>query len=186
MLAAGAASMIGCTDDSSWSAPADAGDAAAAGEVQVLLALDAGSATVSDDGEEQTITLRGTSDVLAFTDRPVRAAQRTSVSELVERWDRLFGDDPPNAALSGVTTDGYSVDVPVELTSISADGDEVSFTARRLDDGQNAPVPDELERVSVFIDDVSPCGGNEGEGAQSVCSTELVYSSTFVPFDSSF
>jgi hypothetical protein len=186
MLVAGAASLIGCTDDSSWSAPAGTGDAAAPGEVQLLLALDAGSATVSDDGEEQSITLRETSDVLAFTDRPVRAAQRTSVDQLVQRWDRLFGDDPPNAALSGVTVDGYSVDVPVELTSISATGDDVSFTARRLDDGQNAPVPEELERVSMFIDDGSPCGGVEGEGAQSLCTTELVYASTFVPFDSSF
>ena len=183
--------LVGCTDDSDWQAAptADATEGAAApsGQVQVLFALDAPSATVGIQGAEHTITMQEPSDVLAFTDRPVREAQRGSVATLVEAWRQLFGDDPPNAALSAVTPDGFSVDVPVELTSISSTNDRVVFTARRIDDGERAAVPSDLESVSLFIDDAAACPPmSEGDGAQELCSTELVYASTFVPFDSSF
>ncbi len=186
----------GCTDDGDWQAGRSptsiapstdtqrSATAADDGRVKILLALDAESAMIEVGGDEHTLTLTEPSDVLAFTDRPVRAAQRTTVAELVARWDRLFGADPPNAALSGLTQDGRSVDVPVELTSAASSGAAVSFTARRIDDGDRTALPAELHDVSLFIDDTSMCPDPTPPGGD--CSTEIVYASTFVPFDSSF
>jgi hypothetical protein len=50
------------------------------------------------------LTLRGLApQVTAFTDRPDRRAALRPTRELARYWTRLFGDDPPNAALT-ITT----------------------------------------------------------------------------------
>lgn len=181
LLASSILILVGCTDDSEWrAAPStDSADGVQGTQAQLLFVLTAASAGVELDGDDHSITLRRPSDVLVFTDRPMRAAQRTSVAELERSWEQLFGDDPPNAALSAVTGDGRSIDVPVELTDITSTDDGVRFRAIRLDDGSDTAIPAELDGVSLFIDDVA-C---EQVLPAATC---LMFESTYVPFDSSF
>jgi hypothetical protein len=142
----------------------------------VLLALNAknGESVAGTDGAYR-VTLTNYGDVLAFTDRPIRKARRTTVASLATQWKKLFAGDSPNAALSGTTADGKSVDVAVELSQPHGDNQSVTFTVRGVGVDRNLKLPAQFADVSLFIDNV---GGSSD--------TELVYASTFVPFDSSF
>ncbi len=140
----------------------------------MLLALDARNAQIAAIDGGSRVTLTGYGDVLAFTDRPLRKARRTTVALLTDHWNRLFGNDPPNAALSGVTPDGRSIDVAVELTAVRGDDSTVAFDVRGVGVSRDLHLPAQLVDVSLFIDDAT------------LNSIELVYASNFVPFDSSF
>lgn len=142
----------------------------------VLLALNAKDAeSTGATGGAYRVTLTNYGDVLAFTDRPIRKARRTTVAALATQWNQLFGTDAPNAALSGITADGKSIDVAVELGEPHGDNHAVTFTVRGVGVDRNLKLPDQLADVSLFIDDVS--GPDD---------TEIVFASTFIPFDSSF
>jgi len=140
----------------------------------VLFALNAknGESAAGTDGAYR-VTLTNYGDVLVFTDRPIRKARRTTVASLATQWKKLFGGDPPNAALSGTTADGKSVDVAVELSQPHGDNQSVTFTVHGVGVDRDLKLPAHLADVSLFVDDAST-------------NTELVYASTFVPFDSSF
>lgn len=138
-----------------------------------LLSLDAENAEVVGPDDAYRVTLSGYGDVLAFTDRPIRRARRTTVERLVDGWDRTFGTDPPNAALSGITPEGETIDVTVELTEPSGDNESVTFTARGVGIDRNLRLPERLTDVSLFVDDVED-------------PDEIIYATTFVPWDASF
>lgn len=132
-------------------------------------------------GDTFEMTILNPEDVVAFTDRPDRLARRMTPEALVGMWDELFADDPPNAVLAGRGPDGSGVDIMVELTEPRLDDSaRLTLTVQAIDEDSSAAFPAELTDVSLFIDDVTcPAGA-------PTCSTLLVYSSTFVPFDSSF
>lgn len=139
--------------------------------VQVLFALNADSATITKRSDGYQLGVDGARDVLVFTDRPVRRAHRSTVAALVAHWHAMFGTDPPNAALSALTPDGRSVDIPVELRDPQLRNGEVTFAIQEL--GVQHRLPGQLSHVALFIDDATDA-------------TQLVYASTFTPFDSSF
>lgn len=104
--------------------------------------------------------------VTAFTDRPYREARIETVAWLVDSWDALFTDDPPNAVLVEHDADGETESVVVTLlTPVLAD-DELRFVieiieadpgsdvAQIADDQDVGPVR-QFQQVSLFIDDVS-------------------------------
>ncbi len=121
-------------------------------EVQVLYSLDAASAQVSPEGSSFDVAMDVTGDVLAFTDRPVRAARRMTPRRFVERWDELFGDDPPNGALSGTAADGRTVDVAVEIHSATTAGATTVFTMEEIGVSRGDEIPTDLQHVSLFVD----------------------------------
>ena len=170
-LAAGCSSATGATRTATSHDPPSKPTTARG--PSVLLALDAKNAETASIDHGYRVTLTGYGDVLAFTDRPIRRARRTTVKLLADHWDRLFGKDAPNAALSGVTPDGMSVDVAVELTEVSGDNQTMGFNVRGVGVDRDLRLPEHLVDVSLFIDDVDD-------------STQIVFASTFIPFDSSF
>jgi hypothetical protein len=156
-------------------APARSAKPTTAPSPSLLLALDAKNAETARVNDGYHVTLTGYGDVLVFTDRPIRKARRTTVELLADHWARLFGNDAPNAAFSGITPDGKSVDVAVELTQVSGDNHTVGFTVRGVGVDRDLRLPEHLADVSLFIDDVSMNN-----------TTEIIFASNFVPFDSSF
>lgn len=188
VLACASAALVGCTSDAHFTPNAATSGEPKGHEVEVLFALNGETAQLAPDGDGYQVTMRQIGDVLVFTDRPVREAKRTTPALLVEQWDSIFGDDPPNGALSGVTAAGESVDVAVEITKIDGDNATTTFTVNGPGDGGLDRLPKELRNASLFIDDavMNTCPGQLGESAQMDCSTEIIYASTLVPFDSSF
>jgi hypothetical protein len=174
VVAVGLGVAPACTADKSATSKGSTGAVAATtSNAGWLLVLDAKNAETARTGDSYHVTLSDYGDVLAFTDRPLRKARRTTVDRLVDGWDRLFGKDAPNAALSGITPDGKSIDVAVELTEPSRDNQSVAFAVRGVGVDRGLRLPERLVDVSLFIDDVDD-------------PTEIVFASTFVPFDSSF
>lgn len=78
-----------------------------------------------------------------------------------------FSDDHPNAVLTYAGDSGMQ-ELEMTLVSASADANGISFDFKVL----TGDIPSELGAYSLFVDPLP--------------STELVYASTFVPFDSSF
>lgn len=66
-----------------------------------LFAASASGGTFQKDGDRRyNAKLIGVSStVVRFTDRPARAAAAMTTASLVNSWDRIFGNDPPSAAL---------------------------------------------------------------------------------------
>lgn len=112
-----------------------------------LFVLDAprASATAAE------ITFAGVNDssvVYAFTDRPSRRSRHLTAGQLVADWADLFGDDPPNAALTEPL--GDSLVSVIELTGVRLAPEGLTFDYRLI--GTTA-VPAELARPALFIDD---------------------------------
>jgi hypothetical protein len=134
------------------------------------------SATADGSAE---LVLADPADVVAFTDRPERRAVRFPAETLVTDWPSLFASSPPNAVVTGLDPDGEQFETAVEIASLqSAQGGSLGFALRPIGDDEVA-LPAELSEVALFIDDVDCDSPQE----TSVC---LVFTSTFVPFDSSF
>lgn len=128
---------------------------AAGGDLFVVEGVDA---TVSADGDSWTVSMAVERDVLAFTDRPARGASRFSAAELVDSWASYgFDDDPPNAALTGTTTDGSQFDVAVEMTGVAWDQQTgtLTFSATAIGADRGVSLPGQLTSVSLFIDDAT-------------------------------
>jgi hypothetical protein len=145
-----------------------------------LLTLRAQGATVQRDGGQVTLNFEEMdSTLVAFTDRPQRRAETVPVASLTAEWTRIFGDDPPNAAISVDDSDAVYV-VTLGAPIVSSSG-EVSFPATEVPEGDPellgvvggsaaAALPASLGPVSVFVDDVNPMHGTdvcgEADGTQ--------------------
>jgi hypothetical protein len=164
----------------------DTGSASTAGEAAAdtptwLFSVTGSSAQITSataDGSAELV-LADPADVVAFTDRPERRAVRFPAETLVTDWPSLFASSPPNAVVTGLDPDGEQFETAVEIASLqSAQGGSLGFALRPIGDDEVA-LPAELSEVALFIDDVDCDSPQE----TSVC---LVFTSTFVPFDSSF
>src|SRR6185369_6044184 len=96
---------------------------------------------------------------IIFADRPVRAAGHVLTSEFIKQWDvgnNSFSQDPPNATISVLGSDGASVkDAVVVLKTPKLEGDQLTFDVSVLEgDLANATGP-----TSLFIDWFAARGG---------------------------
>ena len=126
------------------------------GMVPSLAVLNSRSATLQGN----KLTLNGVSaNSIIFADRPVRAAGHVLTSEFIKQWDvgnNSFSQDPPNATISVLGSDGASVkDAVVVLKTPKLEGDQLTFDVSVLEgDLANATGP-----TSLFIDWFAARGG---------------------------
>jgi hypothetical protein len=131
--------------------------------------------------------------VMAFTDRPARDTQIIGIQALADSWDELFASAPPNAVLVEHNAQGEADSVVLELTSPEVEGDSITFSAQVLDEKKaqgvsglagtlHSEAPSTFNEASLFIDDIECPPDADPTDACFM----LVYTSTFVPFDSSF
>jgi hypothetical protein len=100
--------------------------------------------------EGDTLTLNGVPNVVYFSGRPYRMAGHMDADTFVKVWsDGKDGidEDPPNAVLSMMADHG-AFNVVVELLSVKAEGDAVSFKIRKLD----GEVQREFGEAALFVD----------------------------------
>jgi hypothetical protein len=103
-------------------------------------------------GGDYTLTLTGVKpEMLAFTNRPDRQAQRWDTTEFLDNWAGQFDNDPPNAVISAGGESAITINDP------KISGDTVTFTASPLP-GQTLPT-DTINQPTLFIDGVTigPC-----------------------------
>lgn len=117
-----------------------------------LFAEVAASATTSDG----VLTLSGVDDTIAwFSDRPFRDAGLAPLADVVAAWTKdaaSFAEDPPNAALTGIATQG-SVSLVVELSNPRLQEDDLVFDYSLIGGREH----DRLDNVSLFIDSPGDC-----------------------------
>ena len=124
--------------------------------VPSLAVLNSRSATLQGN----KLTLNGVSlNSIIFADRPVRAAGHVLTSDFIKQWDvgnNSFAQDPPNATISVLGSDGASVkDAVVVLKTAKLEGDQLTFDVSVLEgDLANATGP-----TSLFIDWFAARGG---------------------------
>jgi len=180
LVVAALVSVVAACGDTDTGSPSTAGEAAAETPTW-LFSVTGSSAQITSataDGSAELV-LADPADVVAFTDRPERRAVRFPAETLVTDWPSLFASSPPNAVVTGLDPDGEQFETAVEIASFqSAQGGSLGFALRPIGDDEVA-LPAELSEVALFIDDVDCDSPQE----TSVC---LVFTSTFVPFDSSF
>lgn len=180
LVVAALVSVVAACGDTDTGSPSTAGEAAAETPTW-LFSVTGSSAQITSataDGSAELV-LADPADVVAFTDRPERRAVRFPAETLVTDWPSLFASSPPNAVVTGLDPDGEQLETAVEIASLqSAQGGSLGFALRPIGDDEVA-LPAELSEVALFIDDVDCDSPQE----TSVC---LVFTSTFVPFDSSF
>lgn len=126
---------------------------------------ESGELMPEEDGT-YTLTLADVApDTLVFADRPVRDAFYVNTREFVAAFDSLFGDDPPNAALSYMSESGEPRTAVFEilLPAILDAGTSVAYRAVPIpvDGGlTEADVrPATFAEASLFIDVITlaPC-----------------------------
>jgi hypothetical protein len=88
---------------------------------------------------------------VAITERPARAVTHLPTAEFVAGWDQEFGDDPPNAVVAVLGSDGQQHEAELELlrpayTTTTA---RLTYPVRVLD----GSLPTEFTDVSLMIDD---------------------------------
>lgn len=148
---------------------ASAGPARAAAQpapgrlLRTFLATEA-TAVAAHGGYEVTVT--DPQAGVAFTDRPTRRAFRFDPVRTVARWAQRYGDDSPNVALAGVTTDGVAVArVATVSTAEVTDSGRLRFSMRLLDDPPGRSIPAVLTDVTVFVDEPGTAVVGEPERA---------------------
>jgi hypothetical protein len=124
---------------------------------RVVLAVDAEIASTDFDAEAWYLTMAGVSPQTVFMDeRPGRDAGVFGTSAMAAQWlDLGFGDDPPNAFLSGSNLEP----VPIEITDrpVHDSGtSEFSFHAVLLGEFADAELPSQIDHPVLMIDSVSP------------------------------
>lgn len=149
------------TSDGGGTAPAPAAESAKSW----LFTVHSAEATLSDG----RLSLTGVSpQVIAFTDRPHREFDTTSMEGLVDNWAEgsdSFADDPPNAIVDGTYThdDGTTSQCSIEVELMSApepgaDG-EWTWSAIELTRWEGCPdaAQDTVALVpsTIFIDSFS-------------------------------
>jgi hypothetical protein len=100
-------------------------------------------AVVNSDGatlQGNKLTLKGVSiNSIVFADRPVRAAGHVLTSDFIKEWDEgneSFANDPPNATISVLSSDGKTVeDAVVVLKAPKLTGSELTFEVSVLEGG---------------------------------------------------
>jgi hypothetical protein len=100
--------------------------------------------------EGDTLTLNGVPNVVYFSGRPYRMAGHMDAHTFVKAWidgKDGFSKDPPNAVLSMMGDHG-AFNVVVELLSVKAEGDAVSFKIRKLD----GELKREFGEAALFVD----------------------------------
>jgi hypothetical protein len=102
------------------------------------------------------LTLSGADpNVLAFTDRPERVGAVVPLRALVRDWTTLFGDDPPNAA---ITDDkGRGGFIPLTLSRPRFRGDDLLLDAAVVANDQGDVVrtpPARINGANTFVDGV--------------------------------
>jgi len=100
--------------------------------------------------EGDTLTLNGVPNVVYFSGRPYRMAGQMDADTFVKVWSDGkdgFSKDPPNAVLSMMGDHG-AFNVVVELLSVKAEGDAVSFKIRKLD----GELKREFGEAALFVD----------------------------------
>jgi hypothetical protein len=119
-----------------------------------LLAQNSRSAEFTGNGDgAYTLTLKDPDPKLvAFTDRPRRVASVVPLEAIVEEWSSMFGDDPPNAAITD--TDRGAGFFPVTLNNPRWAGADLVFTAKPIPDpnGTVREPPTRMSDVSTLID----------------------------------
>lgn len=152
IIVAALALAVACAPSASTSGPADpAGDG---GESPPLL-----FALTADDArlDASELTLRGTSHLVWFTDRPARDSGVMPASVLVDQWSAMGLDEiPPNASLAWHGANGTDALHVLELgpPSIGKDAGTMTFPVTELS-GSPAKARGELGSVTLFIDDVT-------------------------------
>ncbi|MEX2253619.1 MAG: hypothetical protein WD649_05650 [Thermoleophilaceae bacterium] len=145
-----ALTIAGCGDDD------DKGDSSKPVSQQresFLFVQDARTASV--DTRKGTLTLRGASpSVQYFSDRPERIAGLTSVDSFRKSWKRLFGDDPPNAAIHHVASPSGSRAQVAELLGPPRyeGGRTLTYRIKLVEAPRDTPSPVPFAGVSLFID----------------------------------
>ncbi|MFM8305423.1 MAG: hypothetical protein ACKOA9_14205 [Actinomycetota bacterium] len=101
---------------------------------------------------------------VGFTEQPERRWVRIDPARVPAAWPTVFGDDPPNAVLSGVAPGGREVAVPVTVLGARAEGDGLGFTVRAIGRGARDAVPPVLRDAVLSVDEAlsvtdmdSPC-----------------------------
>lgn len=132
--------------------------------------------------DNQKLTLSGVSaNTVWFTDRPARSFGKINTQSFVDLWKPSmdgngFGEVPPNAVMvDSKSSIGTLQNLGLQgMTLYDPTYDEKTgdLTYRITLRTGTLERPVKLNEVALFVDDMS--------------STEIVFASTFVPFDSSF
>jgi hypothetical protein len=109
--------------------------------VPSLAVLNSRSATLQGN----KLTMNGVSaNSIIFADRPVRAAGHVLTSDFIKQWDvgnNSFSQDPPNATISVLGSDGASVkDAVVVLKTPKLEGDQLTFDVSVLEGDLRTPL----------------------------------------------
>lgn len=135
--------------------PARAAVPGAAGDsvrVPILLVVSGTDATIEALPAAGAFRVRMSGDSATwFTDRPARRTGTMPAAGLAREWPRVFGADPPNAALL-VRIEGQLRTYVVEATAFRAARGVIAFTARPLA-GATSVLPARGGEVDLFIDD---------------------------------
>lgn len=162
--------LVGCGEDGSSSSSSTTTAGGDGEATSVLASISAGGGTWGDvdaDGTRVLELVDADDHVVVFADRPSRRAGVASTSDLVDQWDQLFGDDPPNAVIVEHEPSGDQDSTVVTLTDPDYDvgSGSLRFSAVVLEEedqpGSSAGVggerhaepPSEFGAGTVFIDD---------------------------------
>ena len=122
-------------------------------EPEWLMVMNAETGEFQPAGDTYTLTLAGVDEeMLAFTDRPERAAQTWDTSEFLDAWASEFDGDPPNAVVSA---DGVRVAVTLSDPRVGMSERAATFTATPLPEQE--PPTSLITQPTLFIDDVDCC-----------------------------
>lgn len=138
-----------------------------------LFSQSAERASIEWVGDRALLHLGGLSaSTVAFTDRPDRLSRSLSTATFLERWQLLFGDEAPNAAL--VVTDGErTATVTIEAARYAGDGGDGYYRLAPLDDAlAELPAGIDLGPANLFIDDVP--GPEALDGAGQSMTTDVI------------
>lgn len=106
------------------------------------------AASMAFDGE--TLTLSGlVPSTIYFSDRPYRETGQVDTATFLNLWDEggSFADDPPNAAITVLSTQDAQPAV-VELSSPQLDGADLKYSVKVL----SGDLPDSASDIAIFVD----------------------------------
>jgi len=161
----------GCADDTVDSSSPSTTSGEQTASLLISLSAEGGTWGEADSDGTRLLTLRATDPhTIAFADRPSRLAFAASTADLVDRWDAIFGDDPPNAVLVGHEPAAAQASTVITLAAPQYDAAtrELRFTTTILLEAEQpealdgvggervADPPASFEAASLFIDNIGP------------------------------
>lgn len=187
-------------------APAPSATPASDSETLALLfMLDAEAGTLTHvDGANYVLELTTAGErMIWFSDRPDQKSGSLGTDEFITTWPAFgFDESPPNIGFTANgTADGVSI--VATMTEPSYDTATAVFTANleilfaspnhALEQGRDTAytaeqLPTTLTDIAMFIDDAALTTTTETcvTDANGLTKCDLIYSQTFIPFDSSF